>query len=61
MTREKHRRIETNMKRQITRLNNKSKGGLLSLEEKLAMKREVKTKREELRQHVLHFHDLTSL
>ena len=61
MTSNEHKKIETNLKRSITRVNNKSKNSMLNLDEKLVLKRKVKELREELRTHVLNYFDLVEL
>lgn len=59
MTSEDHRKEVSSKKSLITRLKNKSKGNL-TLAEKLALKARVKSLESELRDFILHYHDLVS-
>lgn len=59
MTSEDHRKKVSSKKALITRLKNKSKGDL-PLAEKLSLKARVKSLESELRDFILHYHDLVS-
>lgn len=59
MTSEDHRKEVSSKKSLITRLKNKSKGNL-TLAEKLDLKARVKSLESELRNFILHYHDLVS-
>lgn len=59
MTSEDHRKKVSSKKALITRLKNKSKGDL-TLAEKVSMKARVKSLESELRDFILHYHDLVS-
>jgi hypothetical protein len=60
VTQEEHAKIETTMRCAISRLIDKSRGNQISLDEKIAMKREVKQLSTELKNHCLNFFVLTT-